>query len=247
MSLSLEQVINEKTIKNRYKLLSDYLKNNKPSDMEESEIVYFKHIFSKYYSPDDEHEKFLESEISDIKIALDSWKNKFFSICVDGVWYPCSIKRLAGSNRTTKLHLTRSLRQSIQEQINHFRSENKLDTNKKCPVTGNKLGSDAQVDHEIPFSVLADNWLKENNNVSFHYDLDMVNYILDEPFLESWQTYHLDNAILRWVSREGNKYAHKLYQPSENKDKKQVNVCKKEKVVKKVEKIKKKKVKRLVL
>ena len=43
--MSLELVINEKTIKSRHLLLSNYLKNNNIGILTENESVFFKHIF----------------------------------------------------------------------------------------------------------------------------------------------------------------------------------------------------------
>jgi len=48
-------------------------------------------------------------------------------------------------------------------------------------------------------------------NVSYLYNIEKFNYVLQEPHLENWLKFHLENAILRWVSKEGNKIAHKLY------------------------------------
>ena len=80
-----------------------------------------------------------------------------------------------------------------------------------CPVTKKMLGSDAEVDHQIPFHILAEQWIKDNKNMSYHYVLDKRAYILQEPHYTSWFNFHLEKSILRWVSKEGNKFAHKLY------------------------------------
>jgi hypothetical protein len=41
---------NEKTIKNRHLLLSNYLKNHNIGILTENECVFFKHIFEKFYT-----------------------------------------------------------------------------------------------------------------------------------------------------------------------------------------------------
>jgi hypothetical protein len=209
--MSLELVINEKTIKKRYLLLSDYLKNNNVGILTEIEILYFKHIFEKFYTPDEEYTKFNVSEISTVSIVNNIHGNKCFSIFVNNEWFPTSIKRLSGSNRTDKANLIRSLRNAIESQIKNFRVCNPLNPEDICPVTKQKLGSDAQVDHQIPFHILADEWIKDNKHISYIYVLDKYKYILQEPHYTSWFNFHLDKAILRWVSKEGNKFAHKLY------------------------------------
>lgn len=209
--MSLEVVINEKTIKNRHLLLSNYLKNNNVGILTEPEIVFFKHIFEKFYTPDEQYSKFKSSQISNISIVKDNYGNKCFSIFVDNSWFPTSIKRLSGGNRNDKANLIRSLRNAIESQIENFRVRNKLNPNDICPVTKTILGSDAQVDHKIPFHILAEEWIKDNKNISYIYALDKFEYILQEPHYTSWFNFHLEKAILRWVSKEGNKFAHKLY------------------------------------
>jgi hypothetical protein len=41
--------------------------------------------------------------------------------------------------------------------------------------------------------------------------LDKFQYILQEPYYTLWFNFHFEKAILRWVSKEGNTFAHKLY------------------------------------
>jgi len=209
--MSLALGINEQTIKSRRELLSKYLKNNNTGCLTEREEVYFKHIFQKYYTPDVEYEKFDIKFITSVSIVKDSYCRNCFSICVNNIWYPTSIVRLSGSNRTEKANLIRALRYAIEEQINNFRRSNTLNPTELCPIIHDKLGLDAQVDHQKPFHILADEWLKKNTNVSYLYNIEKFNYVLQEPHLENWLKFHLENAILRWVSKEGNKTAHKLY------------------------------------
>ena len=206
--MSLNQVINEKTIKTRHALLSNYLKTQPIGELAEPEKNDFKHIFSKYYTPDNEYEKFPASSIINVAIKSDKWNKKYFSICVENEWHPTSIKRLAGSNRTEHQNLIRALRHSIEPQIIDFRCKMPLNPENICPITNKKLGTDAQVDHEIPFHILAEEWLQANKDVTYVYDALQMNYVLTT---NKWFNYHLENAKLRWVSKEGNKYAHKLY------------------------------------
>ena len=209
--MSLELVINEKTIKNRHLLLCNYLKNNNVDVLSENEFIFFKHIFEKFYTPDEQYTKFNVSQISSTSIVKDNYGNKCFSILVDNNWYPTSIKRLSGSNRNDKANLIRSLRNAIEPQIKNFRVCNPLIPDDICPVTKKILGADAQVDHQIPFHILAEEWIKNNNNISYIYVLDKFEYILQEPHYTLWNNFHFEKAILRWVSKEGNKFAHKLY------------------------------------
>ena len=70
--MSLELVINEKTIKNRHLLLSNYLKNNNVDVLSKNEFIFFKHIFEKFYTPDEQYTKFNISQFSSIFIVKDN-------------------------------------------------------------------------------------------------------------------------------------------------------------------------------
>ena len=190
--------------------MSEFVKTHLIGELNESDSEAFKHIFTKHYTPDEP--KYHAQTITSIAIVLDPYQRKCFSMCVDGVWYPSAIKRLAGSTRDKKANLVRATRLAIQPDIDEFRSNHILNPTDTCPVTNKPLGKDAQVDHQIPFNVLLTEWLdKGNENATFIYDLDVMNYILLEPFLRTWTQFHAEKAVLRWVSKEGNQYAHKLY------------------------------------
>jgi hypothetical protein len=206
--MSLKQILDEKRITKRKELLSSYLKNN-TGELDDNEITHFKHIFAQWYEADDTVTKFDVSDISSVRIIRDRGNN-CFQINVNNVWYPTSIKRLSGSNITPKICLTRALRNAIESQIMKYRLKNVLNPDDICPVTNKPLGFDAQVDHQIPFHILVSEWLKDNK-AEYSYSLDARNYVLNELFNKSWCDYHLKHAVLRWVSKEGNKYAHKLY------------------------------------
>ena len=214
--MSLKQVLIEKTITARYNLLSNYLKNNELGPISDSESRYFKEIFNNFYTPDNEYEKFEIDNINNVSIVLNSYGKKCFSICVNNIHYPTSIKRLSGSNRTKKMNLRRALRNAIKEQINEFKLANPLDVNACCPIiTTQLLNPDAQVDHETPFHKLADEWINNNkinnNKIDYYlYDLNDFDYVLQEPYLTNWREFHYQKAKLRWVSKDGNKIAHKL-------------------------------------
>lgn len=211
--MSLKEVFQQQTIKKRYQILSDYLKNNKVGYLNESELIIFRQIFENYYTPDKNDSKFDSKSITHVYIEKNNYGNKCFSIRVNNQWFPTSIIRLSGSNRTEKENLNRALRNGILIQINNFKKNNPLDINKICPITNSKLNYDAQVDHEIPFHILADEWIKKEKRkkISYKYNLEISNYILEEPYLKSWRKFHLQNAKLRWLSKDGNKIAHKSY------------------------------------
>jgi hypothetical protein len=209
--MSLELVITEKIIKTRKILLSNYLKNNNVGILNENDALFFKHIFAKFYTPNEKDTKFNISQISNVAIVKDKWEKKCFSILVDNIWYPTSITPLSGSSRNEKRNLERALRNAIEPQITNFRVCNPLNPNDICPVTKKILGEDAVVDHQIPFHILAEEWIKNNTNICYIYNLENFNYILQEPHYTSWFNFHFKKSILRWLSKEGNKYAHTLY------------------------------------
>ena len=90
---------------------------------------------------------------------------------------------------------------------------NPLDISLLCPITGYKLDKDAQVDHEIPFHIIRNAWLLKNKpNVV--YDSSKFNYVIeDKQMADSWKSYHKDKAILRWLSKDGNRVSYKFYNP----------------------------------
>ena len=138
--MSLENVIDEKTIKNRHLIMSNYLKNNSVGILNENDTLLFKHIFEKFYTPDEQYTKFSASQISNVSIMKDNYGNKCFCIFVNDTWFPTSIKRLSGGNRNDKANLIRALRNAIEPQINDFRKNNPLNHNNICPVTNGILG-----------------------------------------------------------------------------------------------------------
>lgn len=211
--MSLLDVINTKTIGERNKKLSSYLKNNKIGNLNEQEIHYFKILFEIHYTPDIEYQetKFTYEQIMEVALTDAKYNNKCFQINVDDTWYPCSIKRLSGSKRKEESNLNRALRLAIESQITEFKYNNPLNVNQLCPVHNISMGIDAQVDHEIPFKELVTTWKKTNKNIKYHYDLNKKDYILEEPWHNSWCKFHKINAKLRWLSKEGNRYAHRLY------------------------------------
>lgn len=209
--MSLSEVLCENLIKNRYKLLSEYLKNN-IGNLNKIETMYYKIIFDDNYTPEDTHTKFNIKDIESVKIIPDRWGRHCFAIIVNSIEYPTSIRRLSGSKNGSndKAYIKRAMREAIHDQICLFKINNPLNINNICPLQNIELGLDAQVDHIIPFHIIADEWLLTNNNVLYEYSLNKMNYVLKEPFLSNWSDYHLEKAELRWLSKESNKFAHRI-------------------------------------
>jgi len=210
--MSLNQVILTNTKSGRNTLLSNYLKKNSGL-LNEEETNYFKIIFDLYYTPDNGEEKYNIDDIISVKIGKNkSYGGCCFYIFINDIWKPTSIKKLAGTIINNNLIITRALRFAINEQILDFIHKNPLDVTQICPLENKPIGYDAQVDHVIPFSVISEKWL-ENNTININnmrYDFNQNNYFIDSPFQEDWYNFHQDNAKLRWISKDGNKYAHKF-------------------------------------
>lgn len=209
--MSIQALLSEKTIKARHELLQTYLKKNSIGDLDEEETLYFKQLFSCYYTPDENDIKFGFDEITAVSIDIDKWGNKYFKIFVNETWHPTSIKRLAGGNRTNHSNLVRALRDSVQDQIDEFKILNPLNVSEICPISHEPLGCDAQVDHIIPFHILVKDWLKDFEKVVCSYDIVKQSYILDTSISKNWSDYHKKRASLRWLSKKGNRIAHTFY------------------------------------
>ena len=211
----MENILNEKTIKKRYSILQEYLRNNNVGILNEKDSIIFKNIFSKYYTPDDNEEKIDSKDICCIHIVKNKYNLKCFDIILNNnIRYHTSIKRLSGSSINKNLNIKRALRHEIEYQIFDFIKNNELCETELCPITGYKLGFDAQVDHEIPFYIIASDWLKDNGNIEVEYDVENFNYIIkDYKLSKSWKEYHKKRAIFRWLSKDGNRISYKFYTP----------------------------------
>ena len=210
--MSLKSVLQETTQNKRKSLLSQYLKNNNGL-LEKLELEYFKQLFAMYYTPDENEIKYKPEEILSVSIEMNTKHfNKCFILHTKSCAVPASIKRLSGSTRTTNANVKRAMRNGIKLQVLDFKKKNPLDSEKICPITKKSLGLDAEVDHKIPFHILADKWLKQNKNPAYSYNFSCLDYVLTEPYLEKWRDFHLKHAELRWLSKEGNQIAHTLYE-----------------------------------
>lgn len=217
--MSLKHVPQLKTIKARLEVLRNYLKTNPIGELPFDEKENFKTIFDIYYEPDEQYDKFKKTDITNVEITYHSKGTKCFRICINNnmfqnEWFPTTIKRLAGSNRTLTANLTRALRYAIESQIKLFRDTNILNSTNLCPIMKTvQLGKDAEVDHIVPFAKLANKWKQINNIKSININNIIYstkdNYVLKEPYLKSWYEYHLKHAELRYLSKSGNKIAHK--------------------------------------
>ena len=216
MEKYLDEAYSGKTQLIRKKALSNFLNNHNLGKLNENELTIFKKIFDKHYTPDIEETKYNIDLIQDVYISI-SFNNRYFRIVGDEIDVPCGIRWLSGATRTLKNKVTQAARNDISSQIKDFRADNLLDINDICPINGNELGFDAEVDHLIPFNELLKEFMKENNiNTAelsgyVYYDKDTERRSYKEPYKTKWFDYHKQNAILRYLSKEGNKIAHLNY------------------------------------
>jgi len=167
-------------------------------------------LFDTYYAPGDGETKHEIECIQNVYIQFISHLGThcFQMELTNGTKSFASYKRLAGASggkRTYTTNLTRALRHSVYDQIIQFKERNTLDPTKMCPILGIPLGLDAEVDHEIPFAKLKDAWLKQHSSVKEVYEQSQSAHVLKDKTLEdSWKAFHLENAVLRYVSKAGN-------------------------------------------
>jgi hypothetical protein len=199
---------------NRKKMLSTYLSENIEGIISAEASAVFLRIFSEFYTPDNNETRFDISEIQRVRIQRNSYGSKCFEINRKNLWIPTSIKKMCGSTQTKNQIIHRALRKAIEPQIFKFKATFPLDMLALCPLTEDYLGPDAQVDHEIPFHILANHFLTKNSDLSYFYSIKEKNYIIEEPHRSKWQRFHQKHAKLRWLSKEANKTAHFEYSKS---------------------------------
>ena len=206
---SLADGLEEKRISERKKILSKFLKDNEVGQLSEDDEEQFRHIFQQFYTPEEQHEKFENKDIVGVHIGL-ALNNKCFKIMhIDNLneLIPASKKYLAGSQRTTKQSIAGAARLAIRPQINEWKETHRLNVDGLCPIKHCRLGTEAQVDHEILFKDLLEDWRKESGakDLKTKYNSKLYDHEFTNPAtLDSWRAYHQTHAKLRWASKEGN-------------------------------------------
>jgi len=185
----------------RMKMLSEYLKAHECEYLSTEDADVFLRIYKESYKTD-------ISTIEAVRVGKTPYGNKCFELRSKDQWIPTSIKKLCGQQTTVKQIIQRGLRYAIEPQIIEFRNENALNPHDICPVLNIELGSDAQVDHIIPFHKLTEYFLAKHHGITYYYSIKNKNYIIEEPHRSKWIKFHQKHAKLRYVSKEGNKIAH---------------------------------------
>jgi len=201
-----------KTISGRKKILQDYLTNSNSNNvLPVEDDAVLKYLFDKYYTPDKCDRKY-EQEIDRFYISTHpTFRTKCFNILLkDGTTHVASLSRLSGSNRTENQNITSAMRNAIQPQIMAFKRDFPLNPLEICPIADTPLGNDAEVDHHKPiFSILMKDWITGLGKIPVaKFMEDKLIYELEEPFLSLWCAFHKEHAVLRWLSKAGNKIAH---------------------------------------
>jgi hypothetical protein len=213
MATTLRSIQDATTKKKRKEILQSYLRTHPVGEISEEDSDIMKCLFDEFYTPDTGQRKYPSDEIEKFYIGFGRFNSVCFHIrCKNGIEDVATIDRLSGSNRTPKANLLRALRYAIEPQLEEFREANTLDPTALCPIEHIPLGFDAQVDHFNPtFQQLVDDWLKKNKDPQIKWGPRASSiYLLEEPYQTSWITYHKQKANLRYLSKEGNKKAHRL-------------------------------------
>jgi len=207
IATELRDALQCKTIVSRVNILKKCL--NTVGVIDQESLRLWIQLFDTYYNSDDGETKYELESIQNVYIQAhpQHGTHGFLMELKDGTTSFASYKRLAGASggkRTHTTNLARALRHSIYYQIIQYREHNPLDPNKLCPILSIPLGLDAEVDHEIPFAKLKEAWLKLHPSVKEVYEQSA--YVLKDKTLEaSWKAFHLENAVLRYVSKVGNR------------------------------------------
>jgi hypothetical protein len=200
------------SISGRKELLQKFLKEHPIGELTDDEDKILKYVFQEYYIPDPGQEKYPIEDIDRFYIGYGQYNTICFHMRLkNGQDDVATLKRLSGENRTQHQNLHRALRTAINSQIEDFKNLYTLDPTRLCPIESIPLGTDAQVDHHNPtFKELVEEWMKENPNPKIKWGPTGSSiYLLEEPYHTSWVTFHHEKAELRWLSKEGNKKAHR--------------------------------------
>ena len=209
----LEEVKNKKTITARETGLKEFLNTNDIRNLSEEESIQFRHIFQLFYTPNEGEDIFDNEEIQTVGITIDPvYRNKCFCIYLKS--YPktpvlCGKKYLAGAKRNPNTNIRQAARSAIFSQIEDFKNVNKLKVYDKCPGCSEKLGSEAQVDHEPTFQNLLNVFCLANSlnlsKIGNKYNQETFKREFEDSDISSkWSEYHKINAKLRWLCKECN-------------------------------------------
>jgi len=134
------------------------------------------------------------------KTSYTTYIKRLDNTIIDFSWIVCCNQQKTKSRQE---NLIRAMREAISPQIiNYLKQNNK---NIKCNICG-ITGSDYHVDHVIPFSMIKNNFLKQNKeNIPEIYDnIYHVASLQDSKFKNDWCHYHKDNASYQILCKKCN-------------------------------------------
>ena len=127
--------------------------------------------------------------------------------------YHMPITHASLSNKKTKANprakVLAAMRLAIEEQIKYFKQVEKERAWKerkplRCGLTKKPLlGCAIHVDHIVPFSKLADDFLLKNKLKSFS-EIKLNRNVLSKEWHDKWYDYHAKHATLQLVSAKAN-------------------------------------------
>ena len=207
----MEEIRNKKSMNGRLKGLTEFLNKNDVGHLSEDDSIQFRLLLQEWFH-DEGNEKIKDEEIQTIGIVKHNGSPCF---CIylksnPDTPIPCRKKDLAGKKRNPKTVIRQAARSAIFSQIEHFKKENKLKENEKCPGTCNEqLGSDALVDHETKFQNLLNDFCQANNldfsTIGTRYNQNDFKWeFKDSTISTKWSEYYKINAKLRWLCKKCN-------------------------------------------
>jgi hypothetical protein len=127
-----------------------------------------------------------------------------------GEWVPASWVRCFEPAMNPRRRLFAAMRLSVEDQIASFRASNPRP--RTCPMLGALLGNDAEIDHATPntFAVLVDRYCAEYGTPQIGSVSSKRGPEFFDPQAQAqWQVFHRTHAVLRWLSKEANRNAHR--------------------------------------
>ena len=199
----MEEIFNSRTQIARQKILKQFLADNPCRNLNDREQEILNFAIYTWYKQDQVE---LVKPSGQCSIRISKWGNKEFTWVNGG---SRAVDRICGAAPNQKSALSRAYREAINQQIKDYRLNYPLNPRGICPISGERLGYSAQVDHEVPFSQLITRYEKANGIPLAFRDSEGT-WELPDSHRKKWEAFHLEHARLRWLSETSNRYAHQL-------------------------------------
>ena len=199
----MEGIIKSQTQIARQKAMKQFLADNPCRNLTDKEQEILTYAILTWYKPDLGE---LDRPSGQCSIRISQWGNKEFTWANGG---SRAVDRICGAAPNQKSALSRAYREAINQQIKDYRLAYPLNPRGICPISGERLGYSAQVDHEVPFSQLTARYEKANG-IPLAFRNSEGTWELPSSHRVAWEEFHQEHARLRWLSAISNRYAHQL-------------------------------------